>query len=262
MNPEEKIRWIDIHAHFDMLEDSPEVVIAKAQAVGVERMITIGTEPSDHEFVRTLAEKYFPVVACTLGVHPHQGAIYTDEVGDYLRQHLHEPQVVAVGEIGLDYYYNQSPKDQQKAAFRAQLEIAEEFKMPVQIHTRDADEDTAEILKEFNGRVKGVIHCFTGTPWLARECLNLGYNISMSGVVTFKNAEELRQTCKFIPLDRIHVETDSPFLAPVPQRGKKNQPAFVVHTAQFVADLHGIELRTLAERTNENARQLFPKLKW
>lgn len=257
-----EIKWIDIHAHFDMLEDSPELVIEKAQAVGVERMITIGTEPSDHEYVRTLAEKYFPVVACTLGVHPHQGAVYTTEVGEYLRRHLNEPQVVAVGEIGLDYYYNQSPKEQQKEAFRAQLAIAEEFKMPVQIHTRDADADTVEILQEFKGRVTGVIHCFTGTAWLAKQCLDLGYNISMSGVVTFKNADDLRSTCKLVPLDRLHVETDSPFLAPVPQRGKKNQPAFVVHTAQFVADLHGIELAELAARTNENARQLFPKLKW
>lgn len=261
-NTTEPIEWIDIHAHFDMLEDPPEVVIQKAQANGVKRFITIGTEPNDFEFVRKTAQKFFPVVSCTLGVHPHQGVVYNDEVAAYLRAHLAEPEVVAVGEIGLDYYYNQSPKDEQRAAFRAQLAIAEEFKMPVQIHTRDADEDTVEILKEFNGRVRGVIHCFTGTPWLARECLNLGYNISMSGVVTFKNAEELRQTCKFVPLDRIHVETDSPFLAPVPQRGKKNQPAFVVHTAQFVADLHGVELAELARRTNENARQLFPKLKW
>lgn len=255
-------KWIDIHAHFDMLEDPPEVVIEKARAVGVERIITIGTEPSDHQFVLDLARKYFPVVACTLGVHPHQGAIYTPEVGEFMRRHLPEPEVVAVGEIGLDYHYNQSPKEDQKAAFRAQLAIAEELKMPVQIHTRDADEDTVDILAEFKGRVTGVIHCFTGTAWLARNCLDLGYNISMSGVVTFKNAEDLRSTCKFVPLDRLHVETDSPFLAPVPQRGKKNQPAFVVHTAQFVADLHGISLDTLAERTNENARQLFRKLSW
>lgn len=254
--------WIDIHAHFDMLEDSPEVALEKARAAGVERVITIGTEPSDHDFVLNLARQYFPVMACTLGVHPHQASLYTDEVDAYLRRNLLEPQVVAVGEIGLDYYYNQSPAEAQKQAFRRQLQIAADLRMPVQIHTRDADTDTADILREFEGRVKGVIHCFTGTEWLAKQCLDLGYNISMSGVVTFKNAEELRRVCRMVPLDRLHVETDSPFLAPVPQRGKKNTPAFVVHTAQVVAELHEIPLEELAARTNENARQLFPKLKW
>ena len=260
--PSPQTRWIDIHAHLEMLEDSPEVTIAKAQAVGVERLITIGTEPADHPIVLALAKKHFPVVACTLGIHPHHGAVWTSEVDTYLRKHLPEPEVVAVGEIGLDYYYNQSPKAEQQEAFRAQLQLAHEFNLPVEIHTRDAEEDTVQILKEFAGKVRGVIHCFTGTAWLAKNCLDLGYNISMSGVVTFKNADDLRATCKMVPLDRLHVETDAPFLAPVPMRGKKNTPAFVVHTAACVADLHGISIETLAERTNENARQLFPKLKW
>lgn len=257
-----KLPWIDIHAHFDMLEDAPEVVIGKAKDVGVERIITIGTEPSDHQFVLDLAKKHFPVVACTLGVHPHQGAIYTDVVGTFIRKYATEPEVVAVGEIGLDYYYNQSPKEEQKLAFRQQMQIAQDLNMPVQVHTREADDDTVEILSEFKGRVRGVIHCFTGTADLARRCLDLGYNISMSGVVTFKNAEELRVACKLVPLDRLHVETDAPFLAPVPQRGKKNTPAFVVHTAKVVADLHGVSLEKLSQVTNENARQLFPKLQW
>lgn len=257
-----KLKWIDIHAHFDMLEDGPEKTIEKARAVGVERMITIGTEPTDHDLVLSIAKKYFPVVACTLGVHPHQGAVYNAEVEAYLRKNLLEPEVVAVGEIGLDYYYNQSPADAQKEAFRSQLQIAADLKMPVQIHTRDADEDTVAVLNEFRGKVNGVIHCFTGTRWLATQCLDLGYNISISGVVTFKNADDLRSTCQMVPLDRLHVETDSPFLAPVPQRGKKNIPAFVIHTAVVVADLHGISLAELADRTNENARQVFPKLKW
>lgn len=255
-------KWIDIHAHLDMLEDTPEQTIQKAFDVGVERIITIGTEPADHPVVFEMAKKYFPKLACTLGVHPHHGAVWTQEISDYLNENLPYPWVVALGEIGLDYYYKQSPPEDQKQAFRAQLEIASAHKIPVEIHTRDAEPDTVDILKEFRGRVRGVIHCFTGTSWLAKECLDLGYNISMSGVVTFKNAEDLRQTCKMIPLDRLHVETDAPFLAPVPMRGKKNIPAYVVHTGQFVADLRGIPVEKLSEQTNENARQLFTKLNW
>ncbi len=255
-------RWIDIHAHLDMLEDSPEQTIEKAQAAGVERIITIGTEPEDHPVVFEIAQKYFPVVACTLGVHPHHGAVWTKETGDYLNKNLPEKWVVALGEIGLDYFYTQSPVADQKEAFRQQLEIASAHKIPVEIHTRDAEADTVEILNEFKGRVSGVIHCFTGTSWLAKQCLDLGFNISMSGVVTFKNAEELRQTCLLVPLDRLHVETDSPFLAPMPMRGRKNIPAYVVHTGEFVARLRGIEVERLAEATNENARQLFTKLNW
>lgn len=257
-----KARWIDIHAHLDMLEDSPEESIRKAKDVGVERIITIGTEPEDHPKVLEIAQKYYPQVACALGVHPHHGAIWNQETADYLNKNLPDKTVVALGEIGLDYYYKQSPPEDQKQAFREQLEIASQHKIPVEIHTRDAEADTVEILKEFNGKVRGVIHCFTGTQWLAKNCLDLGFNISMSGVVTFKNAEDLRQTCLQVPLDRLHVETDAPFLAPVPMRGKKNIPAYVIHTGEFVAQLRGIEVERLAQATNENARQLFTKLNW
>lgn len=245
-----------------MLEDSPEVSIQKAQANGVERIITIGTEPPDHQLVLDIAKKHFPIVACTIGVHPHHGSVWSQEVHDFLIQNIPNKEVVAVGEIGLDYFYKNSPPEPQKEAFRAQLQIAADTKMPVEIHTRDAEADTVEILREFKGKVRGVIHCFTGTAWLAQQCLDLGFNISMSGVVTFKNADDLRKTCQMIPLDRIHVETDSPFLAPVPQRGQKNTPAFVVHTAAVVADLHKISVEELSRRTNENARQLFHKLSW
>lgn len=254
--------WIDVHAHLDMLEDSPEIVLQKAKAAGVSKIVTIGTEPSDHEFVLKTAKQFYPDVYCTLGVHPHQGMQWQDEVGAWIEKHLPEKEVIAVGEIGLDYYYNQSPVENQREAFRRQLDIAKRFKMPVQIHTREAEADTIEILKEFKGEVTGLIHCFTSSTDLAKACLDLGYNISFSGVVTFKNAESLRETCKLVPLDRMHVETDSPFLAPVPQRGKKNTPAFVVHTASLVAQLKGVSEEKLAEATNENARQLFPKIIW
>ena len=254
--------WIDVHAHLDMLEDSPEITLQKAKEAGVSKIVTIGTEPSDHEFVLKTAKQFYPDIYCTLGVHPHQGMMWKDEVGAWIEKHLPEKEVIAVGEIGLDYYYTKSPVEEQKLAFRKQLDIARRHKMPVQIHTREAEQDTVEILKEFKGEVTGLIHCFTSSTWLAQQCLDLGYNISFSGVVTFKNAESLRETCKLVPLDRMHVETDSPFLAPIPQRGKKNTPAFVVHTAELVAGLKGVSLEKLAEATNANARQLFPKIQW
>jgi TatD DNase family protein len=254
--------WIDVHAHLDMLEDSPEVTLQKAKEAGVSKIVTIGTEPSDHEFVLKTAKQFYPDIYCTLGVHPHQGMMWKDEVGAWIEKHLPDREVIAVGEIGLDYFYTKSPVEEQKLAFRKQLDIARRHKMPVQIHTREAEQDTVEILKEFKGEVTGLIHCFTSSTWLAQQCLDLGYNISFSGVVTFKNAESLRETCKLVPLDRMHVETDSPFLAPVPQRGKKNTPAFVVHTAALVAELKGVSLEDLAAATNKNARHLFPKIQW
>ncbi|WII71258.1 TatD family hydrolase [Bdellovibrio sp. 22V] len=256
------MEWIDIHAHLNMLEEGVEAAIANAKAVGVRKIITIGTEPGDHPVVLEIARKYYPDVYCTLGVHPHDGKVYTTEAGKFIEEHVKEPCVVAVGEIGLDYYYDQSPREQQQEAFREQLAIASRTNMPVEIHTRDAEEDTIAILKEFKGKVNGLIHCFTGTRWLAEQALDLGFNISISGVVTFKNADDLRSTVKMLPLDRIHVETDSPFLAPIPMRGKKNTPAYVVHTAKFVADLKGISEEQLCEQTRLNALKMFPKIQW
>jgi TatD DNase family protein len=256
------LQWMDMHAHLNMLEEGPEEALRKAREVGVVKVVTIGTEPQDLQLVLDLAEKNYPDVFCTLGIHPHEGQIYTAEIGQFIQANATKPWVIAVGEIGLDYYYEHSPHEDQKKAFRAQLEIAAQVNLPVQIHTRDADEDTIEIMKEFKGRVKGIIHCFTGTPWLAQEALALGYNISISGVVTFKSAESLRETVRGLPLDRIHVETDSPFLAPIPMRGRKNTPAFVVHTAKVVAELKGIPIEELAEVTRNNALAMFPKIKW
>ncbi len=254
------LSWIDVHAHLDMLEATPEEVLARAKSVGVNKIVTIGTEPSDHQFVLETARRLYPDVYCTLGVHPHQGMLWDEKVGKFIADHLHEKQVIAVGEIGLDYHYNLSEVAAQREAFSRQLEIAAEHKMPVQIHTREAEQDTVEILKEFRGKVTGLIHCFTSSQWLAEQCLDLGYNISFSGIVTFKNAEDLRETCKMVPLNRLHVETDSPFLSPVPVRGQKNTPAHVVHTAELVAKLKGVTLEQLSQITNENARQLFPKI--
>jgi TatD DNase family protein len=192
------LEWIDIHTHLDKLEEGADEAIRQAQAAGVKKFITIGTEPSDHEVVLQLAQKYAPHVYCTLGVHPHEGVLYDDKVERFLNENLHRKEVVAVGEIGLDYHYNQSPKEKQLEAFERQLELAKKFKLPVEIHTRDAEEDTVLMLKKFDGQVRGVIHCFTGTAELAIKCLDLGFNISISGVVTFKNAESLRSIVKDI----------------------------------------------------------------
>jgi TatD DNase family protein len=256
------MEWIDVHAHLNMLEEGVDGAIANAKAAGVTRIITIGTEPQDHPLVLAIAQKYYPQVYCTLGIHPHEGVHYTEEIGQFIRSHVNDKEVVAVGEIGLDYYYETSPKKEQKDAFRAQLQIAKECGLPVQIHTREADEDTVEILKDFKGDVTGIIHCFTGTDWLARQCLDLGFNISISGVATFKNAESLRDVVRMTPLDRLHVETDAPFLAPVPMRGKKNTPAFVVHTAKLVAELKNISIEELCAQTRVNALKMFPKIQW
>ena len=252
--------FIDVHTHINMLEIPADEALKLAADNGVRNMITIGTCPDDLPLVLSIAQKYYPTVACSLGIHPHEATLYTPEIGEFIRKNAPAKEVVAIGETGLDYYYNNSPKDVQIAAFKAQLTLAEELKLPVEIHTRDAEEDTAKILKEFKGRAHGLLHCFTGTWDLAKIGLDNGWDISISGVVTFKKADELREVVKQVPIDRLHVETDAPFLAPMPHRGKKNQPAFVTHTAQVVADLKGVDLPTLQKQLRANALRLFPKL--
>jgi len=255
------MKLIDVHAHLDMLETDPESTWNLAYQHGVDTIFTIGTEPTDHPVVLDIAKRFYPKVYCTLGVHPHHASLWNDGVSNFIVQCATLPYVVAVGEIGLDYYYNNCPVEVQKKAFREQLQLSIQLNLPVQIHTRDAEDDTIEILQEFNGRVKGIIHCFTGTTKLANACLDLGLFISISGVVTFKNAEALRSVVKNLPLDRITVETDSPFLAPVPHRGKKNTPAYVSDVAKFVANLKQISYEELVLRTRQNTETVFSKIK-
>lgn len=253
------MKWIDTHTHFGMLEGTPEDALKFAISQGVYRFINIGTNPEDHGPVLEFAEKHYPTVFCTLGVHPHDAKIYSDEVDASIRKRALQKEVIAIGEIGLDYYYLNSSIEEQKAAFTRQLEIAADLNLPVEIHTRDAEQDTVEILQKFQGKVKGLLHCFTGTQWLADEALKLGFNISISGIVTFKKATELQDVVKTLPIDRIHVETDAPFLAPMPHRGKKNTPGFVVHTAEFVAQLKNIPMEELSEQLLKNTQKLFSK---
>lgn len=251
--------WIDTHTHFGMLEEGPDKGLEFALSQGVKKFINIGTNPEDFDQVYSFAKKHYPTVFCTLGVHPHDAKLYNDDVDKYLRENAKNKEVIAIGEIGLDYYYMNSTKEEQHEAFRRQLQVAVDLGLPVEIHTRDAEQDTIDILKSFNGKVKGLLHCFTGTQWLADEALKIGFNISISGVVTFKNAEDLRNTVKSLPLDRIHVETDAPFLAPVPQRGKKNTPGFVTHVGEFVAQLKGVTPEELSKQLQENTKNLFTK---
>jgi TatD DNase family protein len=256
------VTWIDVHTHINMLEADANLVVQESLAAGVERLITIGTGHDDLPMVVKMAEELKPHVFGTLGFHPHDAQTFNQEGEDFLLANLDHPRIVGVGEIGLDYYYKHSDIEVQKRVFRRQLEIAAQKQLPVEIHTRDADEDTVAILREFEGQVRGLFHCFTGTQWLADQALALGFNISISGVVTFKNADALREVVKTVPLDRLHVETDSPFLTPVPFRGKKNAPAMMVHTAKVVAELKGISLEELSRRTKDNALNLFTKLNW
>jgi TatD DNase family protein len=260
-NPElAKHPWVDIHAHLNFLEDSVDVSLQKAALAGVKRIITIGTEPNDLQVVLDIAEKNYPTVCCTLGIHPHEAKLYTDEIEEFILKNATLPHVVALGEMGLDYYYKNSEPAEQKIAFERQLKLAEKLQLPVEIHTRDADEDTVEILQKFAGRVRGVIHCFTGTQFLADECLKLGYNISISGIVTFKNAEALRRVAETVPVDRMHVETDAPFLTPSPFRGVKNSPQYVIFTAQFMAQMKKMSLQDFSQQMLRNAEKMFPKL--
>ena len=254
------VGWTDVHTHLNFLDITPEQAVQTCKDFGVDRIITIGTEPEDLPVVLELSQKFSPNVFCTIGIHPHEGKVYDESVEKFLRANAQNPRVVALGEMGLDYYYNNSSHDEQKKAFRAQMGLAAEFQLPVEIHTRDADPDTIEILREYKGKVRGIIHCFSGTRELAHAALDCDYNLSFSGIVTFKNAELLRDICKETPLDRMHVETDAPFLAPVPVRGKKNQPNFVLYVAQFVSELKGVALPDFCQQMKLNADQMFPRL--
>jgi TatD DNase family protein len=251
-------RWIDVHAHLEMLEVTESEVLDLCRQNGVRQLITIGTHPEENKKVLEIARRHHPTVACALGVHPHEAKFYDDDAEAELEAACASETVVAVGEIGLDYYYDHSERDAQREVFRRQLALAQKLGLPVEIHTREAEKDTMEILREFN--VRGLVHCFTGTSWLARQALDYGLDISFSGIVTFKNADDLRSTLKTVPLERLHIETDSPFLTPVPHRGKKNNPSLLTHTAAFLSDFLKIPEEKLSEHTWANARRLFPRL--
>ncbi len=251
-----KQNWTDVHTHLNMLDIPAESAVQEADLAGVKNIITIGTEPEDWGKVLEFS-KTFQQVKGALGMHPHSAKLYNDSVEEVLKEKLSAEDIIACGEIGLDYYYEYSDREKQKEVFYRQMVLAQEKNLPVEIHTRSAEEDTISMLKTFSGSVRGLLHCFSGSWELARTALDLGFNISFSGIVTFKKAQDLREVCQRIPLDRLHLETDAPYLSPVPHRGKQNKPAWLTHTAEVVADLHKVSLLELSQKTWNNYRNLF-----
>jgi TatD DNase family protein len=256
------VRLIDSHCHlnYEGLAERQDEVLATARARGVAGFLNISTRQSEWNDVISVAERNDDVWA-TVGVHPHEADAHPDLGSAALVEAAAHPRVIAIGECGLDYYYDKSDRAAQRERFDAHIQAARESGLPLVIHTREAEADTAEMLEAAvkQGGVTGVLHCFTGSADLARKGLDLGFYVSLSGIVTFKNARDLQDTAKWLPADQMLVETDSPFLAPVPNRGKTCEPAFVADTAAFVAELRGEDLETLAETTTANFFRLFPK---
>jgi TatD DNase family protein len=256
------VTLIDSHCHlnYEGLVDRQDEVLENARQRGVGGFLNISTRQNEWADIISVAERNADVWA-SVGVHPHEADAHPDLGAAALVAGADHPRVVAIGECGLDYHYDNSERGAQRERFRAHIDAARQTGLPLIVHTREAEEDTAEILGEAvrGGGVTGVLHCFTGTAELARKALDLGFLISLSGIVTFKNARELQDTAKWLPSDRMLVETDSPFLAPVPHRGQICEPAFVADTAAFVAELRGEEPGKLADATTANFFKLFSK---
>jgi len=252
---------IDSHCHLDNPQFDPdrEAVIARALAAGVERMVVIGTGegPPDLKAGIRLADRHESIYA-TVGVHPHDASTATRETYRELRELLKHPKVIAMGEIGLDYHYDHSPRDVQRDIFLKQMLIAGEARKPIVIHTREAWEDTIALLEVYwrPYGLGGIMHCFSGGPPQAALCLDLGFHLSFGGIITFPKASEVQEAARQTPADRILVETDAPYLAPVPHRGKRNEPAFIAQTARKLAELRGVTPEEIARTTTENFQRL------
>lgn len=253
---------VDSHCHLDFPEFAPELeqVVARARDAGVTTCVTIGTTLAKFPQVLAVADR-FDNIWCSVGIHPHEAEPELLESPAPLIERARHPKVVGIGETGLDFYYNHSPREPQIRNFRMHIEAARETELPVIVHTRNADPETVDILREEMGKgtFTGLIHCFTGTQMLADAALELGFSISVSGIATFKKSDELRAVLKTVPLDRLLVETDAPYLAPMPYRGKRNEPAFVTRTAAMLAELKGVSEEELACVTTDNFFRLFAK---
>jgi TatD DNase family protein len=254
---------VDSHCHLDFpdfAEDFDQIMSRAAEA-NVGLMLTICTHLSRFPRVLAVAER-FDNVYCSVGIHPHEAGEETAVTAEQLVELARHPKVIGFGETGLDYYYEHSPREAQKRSFRAHIEAARIAQLPIIIHTRDADEDTAAILEEEmeKGTFPGLVHCFSSGRALGEKAVDLGLYISLSGILTFKKSEELRATARDLPLEKLLVETDSPFLAPIPHRGKRCEPAFVAQTAAVLADLKGLSPSALADVTTDNFFSLFTKV--
>jgi len=255
---------VDSHCHLDFpdFEAERDAVIGRAREAGVGLMVTISTRVRQFDRIRAIAEAYENVF-CTIGTHPHnaeeEAGIPASELVKIATSH---PKVVGIGEAGLDYFYDKAPRDLQAQGFRAHIEAARETRLPLVIHARQADEDVIRILEEETGKgaFPFILHCFSSGPELARRGVELGGHVSFSGILTFKNSQEIRDIAKTVPTDRLLVETDAPYLAPVPFRGKRNEPAFVAKTAAVLADTIGVTAEEIARITTENFFRLFDKV--
>jgi TatD DNase family protein len=253
---------VDTHCHLDpqYFPAGPDEVLARAREAGVEGFVVIGVgaDLAPARAAVALAKRMNERAGAAIGVHPHDARTLDDAAYAELARLGAEPEVVAVGEIGLDYHYDHSPRDVQRATFARLVGLARELKKPIVIHTRNAPADTLDILRSEGARdVGGVIHCFSEDRPFAEQALDLGFDVSFSGIVTFKTSVAIQEVARWAPLDRILVETDSPYLAPIPKRGKPNEPAYVVHTAHRVAELRGMAFEALAEATTVNAERAF-----
>jgi len=255
--------YTDSHAHIEGTEFDAdrEAVIQRALDAGVEIIVCVGdgeVAADSHAAAFRIAEEY-PFIYTTVGVHPHEARLLDDRLYAKLQDLSQHPKVIAWGEIGLDYHYDNSPREAQREAFKRQLRMARERQLPISIHTREAEADTLAILDEEwkDSGLGGVIHCFTGTRAFAEAAVDLGFLISFSGVVTFKKAEDLRETARRLPIEKLLIETDSPFLAPAPYRGRRNEPAYVVETAVAISELRGTSPEEIGRATSENFTRLF-----
>ncbi len=254
--------FVDSHCHLNYkgLVEDQQGVLARARAAGVSAFLNISTRASEWDEVIGLAEREGDVMA-SVGIHPHEADVHPDVETETLVERAGHPRVIGIGETGLDYYYDRSDRARQRQSFRSHIAAARETQLPLIVHTRDAEGDTYEILSDEmeKGAYPALIHCFTASQDFADKVLGLGLYVSISGIVTFKNAKELQAVAKTIPADRLLIETDSPFLAPVPHRGKPCEPAFVADTARFLAELRGETVKALASATSANFRTLFTR---
>ena len=257
------IEWVDTHCHlnYDYDGKTSDDLVSEASDAGVKTLITIGCDWDAHSQVVTLSERH-PQIYHTIGFHPHEAEKVTQQQMDTIRFKAKHPKCKALGEMGLDYYYEHSPRDIQQARFEEQLNLALELRLPVVIHSRDGEDDLIPLLDQYVKKTKGlkhpgVLHCFSGTETLAKKCLDWGFLISLSGILTFKSAENLRQIVRTLPLASLMVETDAPYLAPTPFRGKKCEPKMTANTGVFLAQLLNLQVEKVAESTTRNARRLF-----
>ncbi|OXT15258.1 hydrolase TatD [Bacillus sp. OG2] len=246
-----------VHLNAEQFEEDLEEVIGRAQAEGVSHMVVVGFDRPTITKAMELAEAYDFIFAC-VGWHPVDAIDMTDEDLAWIEELAAHPKVVAIGEMGLDYHWDKSPKDVQKDVFRRQIRMAKKVKLPIVIHNRDATADVVEILREEGaGEVGGIMHCYSGSVEVAKECLDMNFYISLGGPVTFKNAKKPKEVAEAVPLEKLLIETDCPYLAPHPYRGKRNEPAYVKLVAEQIAELKGLAFKEVAEATTENAKRLF-----